>query len=117
MSALPQADPKGPVAVPAASPVVKEITVAYDYAKKTVSVSPDTVDKGTSARFKNPNGKLTIVFLSPTGREIETIADTDVCHLVIGGSYHFKCFFTDSDGAVHEGPNDGGVIIVSPTQP
>jgi hypothetical protein len=117
MSALPKVFPNGPAPAPGGSPDVKDIMVKYDYTKKTVSVKPDTVDKGTSACFKNPDGKLTIVFLSPTGKETDTVTDTDVCELKVGGSYHFKCFFTDSDGHVQAGPDDGGVIIVSPTRP
>ena len=117
MSALPQVTPKGPVAVPAGSQDVQEIKVAYDYAKQTVSVSPDTVNKGSSARFSNPDGKLTIVFLSPTGKETDIVTDADLCQLTVGGSYHFKCSFTDSDGNVHQAPGDGGVIIVQPTRP
>ncbi|HKR97500.1 MAG TPA: hypothetical protein VJW55_19140 [Candidatus Angelobacter sp.] len=117
MAALTQVEPKDPDTAPKDLPDVQDILVDYDEITYAVTVTPDTVAKGTSVRFKYPDGKLTIVFLSPTGDEIETLTDTDVRQLTIGGSYHFKCFFTEPDGSVHEGSNDGGVIIVSPTRP
>jgi len=117
MAALTQVEPKDPATVPADLPDVQDILVDYDPETKAVSVTPDTVGKRTFVRFKYPDGKLTIVFLSPTGNETETLTDTDIRQLTVGGSYHFKCFFTESDGSVYEGSGDGGVIIVSPTKP
>jgi hypothetical protein len=99
-------------------PKVQNIWVAYDQPKDGVTVNPDQVEKGTTVQFLDPNkGKLRIVFLSPTGKESETVSDSQVAVMAIGGVYHFKCFFTPV-GATHEkSPTNGGVIVVSPERP
>src|SRR5262245_18013118 len=114
MSALPKPVPDGATPLRDAGNV-KEIAVEYDDTTETVSVTPDSVSKGTSVRFKNSKGKLTITFLSPTGKEFETFTDGDTCQMIIGGTYHFKCSFTGPDGT--ESPTSGGVIDVMPRRP
>jgi len=99
-------------------PKVQDIWVAFDEANDGVTVKPDQVAKGATVQFRDPNkGKIRIVFLSPTGNESDTVLDSHVAMMVIGGVYHFKCFFTPV-GATHEiSPKNGGVIIVSPERP
>ena len=114
MSALPQLIPDGANAS-SASARVQDIMVEYDETNEAVSVTPDAVKKGTSVRFKCSKGSLKIVFLSPTGKETETLTDSDVCKLTIGGAYHFKCYFTLPNGT--ESPENGGVLDVLPHRP
>jgi hypothetical protein len=99
-------------------PHVQEVCVSYDETNDGVTVTPDIVDKGTTVRFTDRNGgKLRIVFLSPTGKESDSVLDSQLCTMVIGGIYHFKCFFTPV-GATHEvSPQNGGEIVVSPNRP
>jgi hypothetical protein len=114
MSTSTQVTPNGRSIAPAD---VKEIQVAYN-GTSSVTVLPDSVSKGTTARFKDPRGgKLRIVFLSPTGKATDQVLDSELCTLTVGGMYHFKCFFTDKDGVERESPADGGVIEVSPVRP
>jgi len=98
---------------------VKDILVNYDYNNRGVSVTPTSVDKGTTARFRNvqQGGKLRIVFLSPTGKETDEVLDSELCTLMIGGTYHFKCFFTAPGSSIEESPETGGVIDVYPPRP
>jgi hypothetical protein len=106
------------MSTPKMGPKVLTIWVAYDKANDGVTVNPGQVDKGTTVQFLDPDkGKLRIAFLSPTGRESDTVLDSHVAMMVIGGVYHFKCFFTPV-GATHEiSPTNGGVIVVSPERP
>ena len=106
------------MSTPAAGPKVQDIWVKYDKVNDGVTVNPGQVDKGTTVQFRDPDkGKLRIVFLSPTGKESETVLDSHVAMMAIDGIYHFKCFFTPV-GATHEiSPTNGGVIIVSPPLP
>jgi len=96
----------------------QDIHLRYDEATWSVSVSPDTVHKGTTVRFVNPDGgKVRIVFVSPRGNEIDAVNDSESCMLAIGGSYHFKCFFLP-EGATREiTAATGGVIDVMPQRP
>src|SRR5437016_8694528 len=81
---------------------VQVISVAYDKTKDGVTVTPEQVGRGTPAYFKDPNGgKLRIVFLSPSGKETDTVMDSELYTLAVGGCYHFKCFFS-SPGASGE---------------
>jgi len=113
MSSTTQVTPNGRIA-PAD---VKEIHVVYNDANPVI-VTPPSVSKGTTARFKDPSGgKLRIVFLSPTGKATDQVLDSELCTLTVGGTYHFKCFFTDAKGVEHEGPAIGGVIDVEPQRP
>lgn len=102
-------------AVPKMFPA-QDVWVEYDDASDTVTVTPDSVSKETKVCFKNSKGKLKIVFLSPTGKETDTLTDTEECILTVGGSYHFKCFFTGPNGET-DSPKNGGVIVVSPLRP
>ena len=114
MAAIPQVAPLGKRA---AATDVQEISVTYNESTAGVTVSPTWVNKNTTVRFKNPNGgTLKIAFLSPTGKETETVLDSEVCTLSVGGTYHFKCYFT-RPGASPEIPESGGVIDVIPTRP
>lgn len=111
-TATSQANPNG--AHPAAA---TEILVEYDPTTDGVKVSIDQVPKGTTVNFRDPNGcKLRIVFLSPEGGETDTVLDTDVCTMIIGGIYHFLCYFTPPGGT--EGPaKTGGVLEIYPPRP
>ena len=115
MSALPQLTPDGSDLAPARSTNVQDIFVEYDETNDGVTVTPDNVKKGSSARFKCSKGPLKITFLSPTGKEMETLTESDICALTVGGTYHFKCSFTTADGT--ESPTNGGVIDVLPRRP
>lgn len=96
---------------------IQEIHVEYN-GSNSVTVTPTSVSKGTTARFKDPKGgKLRIVFLSPTGKATDHVLDSELCTLTVGGMYHFKCFFTGADGVERESPTNGGVIEVSPVRP
>jgi len=116
MSALPKVFPDGAVAASENSTATQDVWVEYDETNDAVSVSPESVSKGTKVCFKTSKGTLKVVFLSPTGKETDTLTDTDECYLTVGGSYHFKCFFTGLDGKT-DSPKNGGVIIVAPTRP
>ena len=112
--------PNGPVAVPAPMDptTVQDIWVAYDAATDGVTVTPDQVPKGTAVRFLDPaKGKLRIVFLSPSGLETEPVLDSHLCLMVVGGTYHFKCFFTPVGATSEISPKYGGVIDVVPQRP
>ena len=94
-----------------------EISVEYNEATDSVTVTPTTVKKNSCVRFKNPKGKLRIVFLSPTGKETDEVLDSDTCMLTVGGTYHFKCFFTAYGAKTEISPKTGGVIDVIPPRP
>lgn len=96
---------------------VQEISVQYNETTDDVTVTPGEVSKGTIARFKNPSGKLRIMFLSPSGREMEPVSDSELCELAIGGIYHFKCFFLSMGQKNEISPENGGVIDVLPHRP
>lgn len=97
---------------------VQEISVGYDEINDSVIVTPEAVRKGTTVRFKDPKGsKLRIVFLSPNGKEVETVSDSESYKLTTGGSYHFKCFFTLPGASGEVYPKSGGVIDVMPRRP
>ena len=96
---------------------VQEISVGYDEINDSVIVTPEAVRKGTTVRFKDPKGsKLRIVFLSPNGKEVETVSDSESYTLTTGGTYHFRCFFTrGANGEVCS--QSGAVIDVLPRRP
>jgi plastocyanin len=80
----------------------QDIHLRYDEATWGVTVTPDTVHKGTTVHFVNPDGgKVRVVFLSPRGNETDAVKDSESCLLAIGGTYHFKCFFLP-EGATRE---------------
>jgi plastocyanin len=96
----------------------QDIHLRYNEATWGVTVTPDTVHKGTTVRFVNPDGgKVRVVFLSPRGNEVDAVKDSESCLLAIGGSYHFKCFFLP-EGATREiAAATGGFIDVIPHRP
>lgn len=96
----------------------QEIRVAYDPANDGVTVAPDKVTKGTQVRFVDANGgRLRVAFLCPDGKEAEVVPHMAWCLMSVGGTYHFKCFFTPV-GYDHEiSPGNGGVIDVMPQRP
>lgn len=96
---------------------VQEISVLYNEATDDVTVTPDEVTKGTTARFKSPSGTLRIMFLSPSGKEMEPVSDSELCELTVGGIYHFKCFFSSMGQKGEISPASGGVIDVLPHRP
>lgn len=96
---------------------VQEISVQYNEATDAVTVTPGEVRKGTTVRFKNPGGKLRIVFLSPSGKEMEAVSDSELCKLTIGGTYHFRCFFSSVGLNDEVNPESGGVLDVVPQRP
>ena len=106
------------MSTPAAGPKVQDIWVAHDAANDGVTVTPGQVDRGSTVRFLDPNkGKLRIVFLSPTGKESETVLDSHVAMMGIDGIYHFNCFFIPAGGTQEISPKNGGVIVISPPLP
>lgn len=106
------------MSTPATGPNVQDIWVAYDQVNNGVTVNPGQVPKGTTVQFLDPNkGKLRIVFLSPSGNDSDTVLDSQAAMMAIGGIYHFKCFFTPVGATQEINPKNGGIIIVSPTQP
>lgn len=118
MSITPQTTPNGNIPVSATSPDIQDVWVEYDDVEEVVTVTPGQVDKGTTVRFKDPKGgKLRIVFLSPSGKETDAVQDSDPCTLIIGGTYHFECFFSYADGRPDINPANGGVIDVVPQRP
>ncbi|HEV2990221.1 MAG TPA: hypothetical protein VG759_17385 [Candidatus Angelobacter sp.] len=96
---------------------VLEIQVRYDDANDAVTVSPGEVNKGTTARFVNPEGGLRIVFLSPSGEEMKSVSDSELCTLAIGGIYHFRCYFRLTGKSGEISPTNGGVIDILPHRP
>lgn len=96
---------------------VNEILVEYDPITDRMTVNPGQVAKGATVRFRDPKGnKLKIVFLSPEGNESDTVSDSDSCTMLVGGVYHFQCFFTPP-GAYEFAAMSGGVLEVYPTRP
>ena len=97
---------------------VQQISVEYDEVTDKVIVTPSAVHKDTIVRFKNPKGgKVRIVFLCPDGKETESVSDSELYTLTIGGTYHFKCFFTPYGAKDEDSPRSGGVIDVLPRRP
>ena len=96
---------------------VQEITVEYDEIQNIVTVNPPSIPKGATVLFKSTKGtKLRIEFLLPNGEETRFISDSETYLLSVGGTFHFKCFFT-FPGAQKEYPKEGGVIDVVPQRP
>jgi hypothetical protein len=116
MSAIPKTLPNGAGAISVTD--TQEIYVAYDQANNGVTVTPDSVVKNTRIRFVDPNGgQLRVVFLAPDGKEVEVVPHMAWCTMSVGGTYHFKCYFTPV-GYDHEiSPTNGGVIDVMPRRP
>jgi len=96
----------------------QEIRVAYDQVNDGVTVAPNSVTKNTRVRFVDPDGgRLRVAFLSPDGQEVEVVPHMTWCLMSVGGTYHFKCYFTPI-GYDHEiSPTNGGVIDVMPQRP
>jgi hypothetical protein len=118
MATIPQGSPAHPIAASANSAGVQDISVDYDEINESVIVTPQVIKKGTVVRFKDPKGgKLKIVFLSPSGKEIETVLDSQSFTPIIGGTYHFKCYFTAPGKKRAVSPTSGGVIDVIPQRP
>lgn len=114
-----QVNPNGAIPGPLSLAGVKEILVEYVPATGGVIVTPGQVDKDTTVRFRDPKGnKLKIIFLSPEGNETDTVLDSDTCTMIVGGIYHFLCFFT-SPGDKYEQivAKTGGVLEVYPPRP
>src|SRR5579871_3083923 len=71
-----------------------------------------------TVRFKDSKGgKLRIAFLSAMGKETETLWDTDVCTLSLGGIFHFNCYFTYPGANSEIKPKIGGTVGVMPPRP
>lgn len=123
MAASPsELNPNG--AVPATSSLVNPegsqssdtvvIKVKYDKSTETVTVTPCEFCKGDTVRFTDADGgTLKVAFLSAMGKETETYKDSEECTLVMGGVFHFKCYF----GTNEYSPEVGGVIDVTPHMP
>jgi hypothetical protein len=96
---------------------VKEIVLDYDLATGAVTVTPDTVEKGTTICFKGREGKVKVraVFLSPFGDDTVEMHDSQNRTLTVGGIYHFRCFFTEPGGK--EIALTGGILDVPPNRP
>lgn len=112
-----QVNPNGAFPGPANLADVTEILVEYNPATGGVTVNPGQVDKGKTVRFREPKGtKLKIVFLSPEGNETDTVLDSDSCTMIVGGIYHFLCYFTPAGGNEFASKS-GGVLEVYPPRP
>ena len=106
----------GPASVVVAA--VHDVLVAYDKTNDGVMVSSGEVRKGTIVRFRDPaGGKLRIKFLLPNGKETDPVVDSETYTLAVGGTYHFKCFFTLPGTSREISPRNGGVIDVMPQRP
>src|SRR5262245_18163545 len=52
----------------------QDIELRYDESTYSVTVTPDSVAKGTTVRFVNPDGgKVRVVFVSPRGNESDAV--------------------------------------------
>lgn len=97
---------------------VQEILVEYNASTGGVTVTPGQVDKGTTVRFRDPKGsKLKMVFLSPEGIETDTVLDSDTCTMIVGGIYHFLCYFTPPGAEYPIAAKTGAVLEVYPPRP
>ena len=97
---------------------VVEVWVEYDEINDGVTVNPTQLHKDTVVRFKNPKGhKVRIEFLSPAGDDCDIVTDAQDYKLTVGGTYHFKCFFTPPGEQGEISPTNGGVIDVMPQRP
>lgn len=113
-----QVNPNGAILATANDADVQEILVTYDPLSGGVTVNPGTVDKGTTVRFKDPKGgRLRVVFLSPEGNETDEVLDHDSCTMIVGGIYHFKCFFTLPGTTTEIASKTGGLLEVYPPRP
>ena len=113
-----QVNPNGAILAAANDAHVQEILVDYDPISGGVTVNPGTVDKGKTVRFKDPKGgRLRVVFLSPEGNETDQVLDRDSCTMIVGGIYHFKCFFTLPGTTTEIASKTGGVLEVYPPRP
>jgi hypothetical protein len=95
---------------------VNEIMLDYDLATGAVTVTPDTVEKGTTICFKGREGRVRVVFVSPFGDNTVEMLDSQNRTLTVGGIYHFRCFFIEPDGKEIEGLT-GGILDVQPYRP
>jgi len=113
-----QVNPNGAVPPTANLADVQEILVEYDSLSGGVTVNPGQVAKGKTVRFKDPKGgTVRVVFLSPEGNETDTVLDCDTCTMIIGGIYHFLCFFTPPGATTEIAAKTGGVLEVYPPRP
>lgn len=113
-----QVNPNGAIPGPASLADVKEVLVDYDKVAGGVTVTPGQVDKGATVRFRDPQGgKLRIVFLSPEGNASDCVMDSDSCTMLVGGIYHFQCFFTPLGSENEIAAKTGGVLEVYPPRP
>lgn len=89
-----------------------------DYADNPAYVYVGAVEKGTTVRFRDSGGgKLKVVFLSPTGAETNAVLDSESCNLMVGGFYHFNCYFTPEGTQEEISPKTQWVIDVVPHRP
>ena len=97
---------------------VKEIVLDYDLETRAVTVTPDTVDKGTTICFKSREGKVKVrvVFVSPFNDNTVEMFDSQNRTVTVGGIYHFRCFFIEPGGREIEGLT-GGILDVPPHRP
>ena len=103
---------------PGSNDAVIEVSVEYDEINDGVTVNPTQLHKDTVVRFKNPKGhKVRIEFLSPAGDDCDIVTDAQDYRLTVGGTYHFKCFFTPPGEEGEISPANGGVIDVMPQRP
>jgi hypothetical protein len=95
---------------------VTEIVLDYDPETGVVTVTPSTVEKGTTICFKGRDGKVRVVFVSPFNDNTVEMLDSDERTLTVGGVYHFRCFFIEPGGREIEG-RTGGILDVQPNRP
>ena len=116
MAVTTQVTPNGSVAPPDSEVIT--IKVSYDEKTLAVTVKPDNVHKGETARFINPDGdQLRVVFVSPLGNQSDQVIDTDSYTFDVGGAYHFNCFFTPQGSTKEIKGTTGGVLDVLPHRP
>lgn len=94
---------------------VTEIILDYDQ-NGTVTGMPDTVEKETTICFKAREGRVRVVFLSPFNDNTVEMLDSEERKLIVGGVYHFRCFFTEPGGGEIEA-GTGGILDVTPNRP
>lgn len=96
---------------------VTEIELDYDPTTYAVSVTPSTIQKGSTICFTNPKGKVRVVFISPFNDDGPEMLDSAQRKLTVGGIYHFRCFFKASDYSKEIQSPTGGILDVQPHRP
>jgi hypothetical protein len=77
-------------------PVVP-IMLEYNPTTYAVSVTPSIVAKGATICFNCSQGSVRVVFVSPFNDDGPQLLDSEPRTLTVGGIYHFRCFFKQTN--------------------